>query len=194
VAAGGRAFAGRGTGPDGRRHGWRVRLDETRCPNGPPVDLVAHQRAATLFEQPNGIAVDSQNRVYVAGFHSRNVVRLDGSFSTFPAPDAEEVLALDDGGPEDRPLVLGVGPDDALYVSAFERRQLIRIAADGTRSTVFDGSGYPYLGHPAEEVGFLGVPTTPFGVAFGPDGAIYLNALARVLRIDLDAACTSCST
>jgi probable HAF family extracellular repeat protein len=185
VSGDGHTFAGVGRDPDGAQRTWQVRLDEAPCPFAPPVDLLAHQRATRMLELPNGIAMDSQKRVYVAGFDSRNVIRLDASFSSFPPPDAEEVLDLDDGGePAERPLVLGVGPDDSFYVSAFERRRLIRIAPDGTHSTVFDGSGYPLVGEPMEDPYWPGLPTATYTLAFGPDGTLYLGALARVLRID----------
>ncbi|MGH3637835.1 MAG: Ig-like domain-containing protein, partial [Mycobacterium sp.] len=85
------------------------------------------------------------------------------------------------------PNGVAVAPDGTVYVadSNVSRRQILRLNADGTVYRVAGGGTLTGEGVDPRSARLLG----PYGLAFGPDGALYVTEAegARVRRIDLAA-------
>jgi uncharacterized protein (TIGR03437 family) len=130
------------------------------------------------LNDPRGIAIDAEGDVYIgefSGFRIRKVT-LDGKISTFAGTGTSGNTG--DGGPANRATVGSVvqmvcDAQGNLYFSQQGRPQVRRIATDGTINTVAGSGLAGFLGDlgPASLAELSG----PWGLAIGPDGAIYIT-------------------
>ena len=173
----GKTIVGNGGDPNGLR-GWRARLREEPCLPELRIDSVLVEPD---LDPPLGrieaIASDAPERVYVSagnGYFVRVDVDEDGSAGPpVPLPD------LFDGS---NPMFVGPGTD-GVYAGGGGHPHLVRVAADGTASTVFDGATWPPLAPPSDQM-----PTFPLDVAIAPDGTLFVAAYARLVRIEPDGS------
>ncbi len=143
------------------------------------------------LNQPYGITLDKRGTLYVAdNFNNEIKVYQDGKWTLFAGgeqgigKDGLPVVGYVDGKADEarfnRPRGIAFGPDGALYV-ADTGNQVIRVIKEGMVST-FTGSGD--VGH-SDSFASLASFNTPSGIAFGPDGNLYvadtLNNLIRVV-------------
>jgi gluconolactonase len=133
----------------------------------------ANRSVVATTGRPNGLAVDSDELVWVAESKARSVIRLT------LGGEAETLCTESDGRPFDWPNDLCLGPDGALYVTdsgvlitdfidegriveGWERLPLdgrvVRVDRRSGRATTLD-DGYRFTN----------------GIAFGPDGLLYAN-------------------
>ena len=159
------------------------------------------------IQVPSGLEMAPDGTVYFADSYSHRVRKIapDGTISTIAGSGAfnKPVCGSSgsyvfgsfsgDGGPAtsatmDSPQDVTVGPDGLLYIADSGNGRVRRINADGTMTTVA-GGGNGGDGGPATEASLL----TVRGVAFGPDGSMYLTEEAggscscgRVRKVDTD--------
>jgi sugar lactone lactonase YvrE len=140
---------------------------------------------AATFEKPGGLAFDAAGDLYVAD--SGRIRKIDGRTGTIsPVAGTGTVGSSGNGGPATDADIsatqVSVGPDGRLYFD--DANNFRTIDPDGTIRT-FAGTGvagYSGDGGPAIEATFGEVN----GVAFGPDGVVYLGDAGghRIRRVD----------
>ena len=117
--------------------------DEPPKPTVPTVSTLAFG-----FTNPTGVAVDSQNAVYVADTGSNSILKVlpDGTVTKFAGSgkagraDGNGASASFDG-----PVALALAPDGNLYVAESQNRLIRKISPKG-QVTTFAGSKVPYAG------------------------------------------------
>ncbi len=156
--------------------------DGTLCTSGPCGD--GGPAVAAKFRFPTGMARAQDGTIYIVDQNAYKVRKIgtDGIISTFAGTGTQCSTPCNsgvngDGGPATSaafaaPYGVAVGPDGSVYVSDPGASSVRRISATGTITTIA-GQG---------QLGFFGgdniVATaakigTPYGLAVGPDGAIY---------------------
>jgi DNA-binding beta-propeller fold protein YncE len=121
------------------------------------------------FNEPRGLAVDSQGNIYVVDSKNHRVQKL--------APDGRSLLTFGGAGEAPGkfkdPCGVAVGPDDSVYVADTWNHRIQK----------FDGNG-GFLSEFRPESGFWG----PRGVAVGADGRIYVTDTGNKRVVLFDAA------
>jgi hypothetical protein len=169
VSPDGKTIVGQGVDASNAVRGWRARLREEPCPTQlTAVDLFASYEMDPEFDDARTLAIDTQGRAFLGFARTANVARVD---SASPGSPPAELLAF----PGDSPSVLGVGPDDSVYVGVGTRKQLLRIRSGGAVEVVLDTTSWPPLDIPGD----LDVETLSADVAIAADGTLFVAAEGR---------------
>ena len=140
--------------------------------------------AARLFD-PNDVALSPDGSLLIADFDNNRIRRvgLDGIITTVAGNGVRGIGG--DGGLAteaqlNNPDSIAVGPDGSLFISEVNRVR--RVGLDGIISTVVGDGNFQSQGDggPAAAAQVAG----PHGIAFGPDGAIFIAEYAGVRRIE----------
>ena len=135
------------------------------------------QSVARGLSSPYGVAIDSQNRVYVADsvLHAVRRINADGTMTTIAGTGTSGNTG--DGGPAtsarlNTPVRLAFDAAGNLFIADSGNNKIRRVTPAGIISTVV-GTGT------AGNTGDGGQATsarlrTPYDVAFGPDGSMYI--------------------
>ena len=135
------------------------------------------QSVARGLSSPYGVAIDSQNRIYVADsvLHAVRRINADGTMTTIAGTGTSGNTG--DGGPAtsarlNTPVRLAFDAAGNLFIADSGNNKIRRVTPAGIISTVV-GSGT------AGNTGDGGQATsarlrTPYDVAFGPDGSMYI--------------------
>jgi RHS repeat-associated protein len=140
---------------------------------------------------PYGIAVAPDDTIYFVERGNQRVRRLDpdGIVTTVAGTGAQGFSG--DGGPATEaklndPWGLALAPDGSLYIADTFNNRVRKVSTDGIITTV---AGRGWTSGPIGDGG----PATqalihPFGIAVGPDGALYIadNDLSRIRRVGPD--------
>ena len=134
---------------------------------------------------PNGLAIDGDGCIWVAGGPGQSLIRL--------TPSGQTLLRIDSDGEREFlfPNDLAFGPDGLLYLTdsgtRLETMASKDRASDGFAHLDYDGAVYridPRNGRVISKI-VSGVKFTN-GIAFGPDGALYYNETLTgvIYRVD----------
>ncbi len=137
------------------------------------AELIDGQGTEASFNNPYGLAVDSQDNIYVVenGNHTIRKVSPDGVVTIFAGSGTKEsrngtgVLAS-----FDTPVGIAVDQDDNLYVTENEAHTIKKIDPNGVVST-FAGAGYTGL---TNGYGTYATFRNPWGVAVDNAGNIFV--------------------
>jgi sugar lactone lactonase YvrE len=138
-----------------------------------PVDLAK-------FRGPAGLAFDPNGNLYVAETVGRRIRKIDMTrpsapiVSTLAGSFAARADWLEGKGATahfDAPIGVAYGPDDKLYVADSNNHRIRTVAADGVTTTYAgtDASGT------ADGTLTSAIFDKPTGLAFGPDGTLYVS-------------------
>jgi len=150
--------------------------------------------STALFDSPAGVATDGLGVIYVTEAHNHaiRVIALDGTVSTLAGcgPDGQARGSFADGTGIDAcfnaPTGVAVGPDGTVYVTDTGNRRIRAVTKAGVVTT-FAGTGdTPALDGPRASAQFDG----PRGLAFGPDGALYVADYHALRKIQSDKVTT----
>jgi streptogramin lyase len=147
------------------------------------------------LDTPEHVVVGPDGSLYIGDLGNNRIRRVgpDGVITTVVGTGRSGYGG--DGGPATQaqlggaPVYLAVGPDGSLYLDDSGNYAIRRVAADGIITTVvgngkFGGGGD---GGPAQQAQ-LAYPT---GIAFGPDGSLYIIDGSRVRRVGPDGIITT---
>lgn len=122
------------------------------------------------FTEVNGIAVDARGQVYMTDSRNHRVRRLgtDGRVTTFAGNGNPAVL--------NDPVALAFAPDGSLFVGEGDGNRVRRVAADGSGSRIFAGTGIRAAtgdGGPAASAAIESV----FDLAVDRGGTLYISTV-----------------
>ena len=179
------------------------RIISTVAGNGSGGFSISDGGPATATQlNPNNVAVGADGSLYIAdgGTHRIRRVGPDGIITTVAGNGVKDIYGQSgfsgDGGPAtaaqlNSPYGVAVGPDGSLYIADGQNHRIRRVGPDGIITTVA-GSGMPSFsgdGGPATAARLY----TPFGVAVGPDGSLYIADTNnnRIRRVGPDGIITT---
>jgi len=127
-------------------------------------------------DRPYDVVVGPDGALYV-GLYARNeVVRIN------PVSGQVEPFVARDSGGLDKPEQMAFGPDGNLYVASYRSDEVLRF--DGTTGDFID----VFIDEDgnSDDAAFEDVLQLPTGLAFGPDGLLYVANSSRssILRFD----------
>jgi RHS repeat-associated protein len=139
------------------------------------------------LRNPTGLALSPDGSLYIVDSGNYRVRRVgpDGIIHTVAGNGSQDFSG--DGGPATKaalwfPSGLTLGPDGSLYIS--ENQRVRRVGPDGIISTVAGSASNGFAGDdgPATQAQL----SYPGGVAFGPDGSLYIADTSnnRIRRVD----------
>lgn len=141
------------------------------------------------LDRPSRVTVAPDGSLYIADTWNDVIRRVgpDGIITTVVGTG--EPGYSGDGGPAIEaqlfyPYGVAIGPDGNLYVTDERNARIRRVGADGTITTV---AGTGQTGYAGE--GGLAIETPldgPAGIAFGPDGSLFVSTSSRVMRVTPD--------
>jgi RHS repeat-associated protein len=156
---------------------------------GPGFGGDGGQATAAHVNNPTGLAVAPDGSLYFADSANRRVRRIDpsGLISTIAGNGQNGIGG--DGGPAttaqlDWPATVTVGLG-SIYIGDSNEHLVRRVSSDGIITT-FAGRGFDNLTGPIGDAGpaTSALVTNPNGLAFAPDGSVYVASLqARVFRV-----------
>ncbi len=144
-------------------------------PSGVPATLTT---GTNLLNHPFGIALGPDGQLYVANVGNSAIIKVD------PTSGAQSTLTS--GGSLSGPRGLTFGSDGQLYVGNDGGHDIVKVnPATGAQSVYTDDVTLLVSGD--------GFYAGPWGVAFGPDGTLYVadNANGRVVKVASDGASAS---
>ncbi|WP_067560891.1 RHS repeat-associated core domain-containing protein [Halofilum ochraceum] len=125
---------------------------------------------------PQGLAIDSAGRLYIAGAGSDRVRRIDTDGTITTVAGTGTAGSSGDGGPAksarlNNPVDVEIGPNDNLYIADLNNKRIRRVDQDGIIQTIARVE-------------------RSFGVAVGPDQGVYYSDLdtSRVYRVAPDGS------
>jgi RHS repeat-associated protein len=140
------------------------------------------------FKNPYGLAVGPDGSVYIAdsGNHRIRRVGPDGNITTV-AGNGTAGFAGDNGPATsaelNEPFGVAVGPDGSLFIVDQSNNRIRQVRPDGKIVTIAGNGSSTFGGDggPATSAGML-----PWGVAVGPDGAVYIadRSNSRIRMVD----------
>lgn len=145
---------------------------------------------------PQGLAVDSAGRVYIADTLSHRVRRVDLDGTIRTVAGTGQAGYEGDGKPAisarlDLPTGLAIGFGDALLIADTGNNVVRQVGADGNIRTVVGGgeAGYRGDGGPASSALLHG----PGGLAFDDEGNLYIadTLNERIRRVDVNGQITT---
>jgi len=149
-----------------------------------------------LLNSPQGLAVDSLGRVYIADTLNNRVRRvgLDGTIATV-AGTGEAGYTGDDqlgtGAKLDLPTGLAIGFGDSVFIADTGNNVIRQLGTDGVISTVAGNGAAEYSGEggPARSAGLHG----PGGLAFDNEGNLYIadTLNQRIRRMNVNEKLTT---
>ncbi|MGH9785484.1 MAG: BACON domain-containing protein, partial [Terriglobia bacterium] len=133
--------------------------------------------ASARLNEPRGVAVDSNNNVYIADRMNHRIRRIspDGIISTVAGSSSSGFSG--DGGPANaatllNPEGLGIDAGGTLYIGDSQNYRIRRVNAAGTIETVAGSGQYGFAGD--GDAAVRGEFSFPTGVATDFSGAIYI--------------------
>lgn len=140
------------------------------------------------FRYPYGLAVGPDGSLYIADSQNHRIRRVgtDGIITTV-AGNGTPGFAGDNGAATsaelNNPVGVAVGPDGSLFIVDQNNNRIRQVRPDGKIVTVAGNGSSTFGGDggPATSAGML-----PWGVAVGPDGAVYIadRSNSRVRMVD----------
>ena len=151
------------------------------------------------FSSVSRVAVGADGSLYITDTDRSRRVGTDGIMSTVAGTGQACTTQLcGDGGPATQaqlrsPAGMTVGPDGSLYIADLGNKRIRRVGLNGVMTTVV-GTGVPY-GNSTLPCGDGGSASQaqllfPEGLAFGPDGSIYI-ADGRLRQVGPDGIITT---
>ena len=147
--------------------------------NGQPGDFGDGGPALSAqFRRPFAIAFGPDGLLYIADTNNHRIrkVLANGDITTV-AGDGEQG-DFGDGGPALSakmrfPYSIAFGPDGSLYIADHDNRRIRKVSTSGVISTVVGTGSSEFYGDggPAIQAQI----SNPFGIAFGPDGLLYIS-------------------
>jgi RHS repeat-associated protein len=147
------------------------------------------------FRYPYGLAVGPDGSLYIADSQNHRVRRVgtDGIITTV-AGNGTAAFAGDNGPATaaelNNPVGVAVGPDGSLFIVDQNNNRIRQVRPDGKIVTVAGNGSSTFGGDggPATSAGLL-----PWGVAVGPDGAVYIadRSNSRIRMVDQNGIITS---
>jgi hypothetical protein len=126
---------------------------------------------------PRGVVYDTVGNLYIADARNHQVDRISaaGVLTVFAGTGAQGFAG--DGSPAitaelNSPTALALGADGGLLIADTGNHRVRRVAVDGTIRTIA-GTGVPGRGGEGELASAARL-RSPSGVAFGPDGSLYI--------------------
>lgn len=147
----------------------------------------------TGLNQPQDVAVASDGTLYIAAAGNHTVYRWNGSLVAVAGTGSagNGVEGLGTTVALNQPYAVEIGPDGALYIADTTNGKIRRLDGSGYLKTVAGtgafgsgGDGFPATAPGAQL-------SSPRGIAFGPDGALYISQYstasnARIRRVGSD--------
>jgi serine/threonine-protein kinase len=136
---------------------------------------------------PTGIAVAPDGTLYIADTDNHRIRRVADGIMTTVAGTGEDAFTSDDVIATDTalhgPQAVAVHPDGTLYIADTGNNRIRRVRTDGTITTVAGTGEESDHGDDGPAIG-AGL-TAPEGIAFAPDGTLYVADTGndRVRRI-----------
>src|SRR5262249_22618194 len=147
--------------------------------DGGPATLAA-------LNDPRGMAVGQDGSLYVADTSAHRVrqVTPDGLIRTIAGNGTAGFSG--DGGPATQaelrsPPALAVGPDDTVYIADVDNQRVRFLRPGGTINTLAGGGATVDADNGPARQAVLS--ELHFGLAIGPDGAIYVSQAANDSRV-----------
>jgi RHS repeat-associated protein len=151
---------------------------------------------SAVLNSPFGVAVGPNGSIYIADLNNNRIRRIgpDGIITTVAGNGNRGYGG--DGGPAtsamlNAPFSVRVGPDGSVYIADTYNNRIRRVGPDGIITTVAGNGnqGYGGDGGPAANA----VLNSPYGVAVGPDGNIYISDSSnnRIRRVGPDGIITT---
>ena len=136
----------------------------------------------TAFSLPRGIAVDSENNIYIANSSDNNIVRIDasGNRAIFAGPDPETYGYGESGSTDatdptlarfSHPTGIAIDAEDNLYITDHNNHTIRKITPDGVVTTLAGSAG---LSGDLDGTGSSSRFDNPRGITIGDDGVLYI--------------------
>jgi uncharacterized protein (TIGR03437 family) len=144
--------------------------------------------SAAEINDPEGLAVDGKNSLYIADWGAEVVRKIDAAGTITKVAGTGQLLASGDGGPA---LSAGIDPTDIaldalgnLYISDTRNNRIRKIGLDGKISTVV-GNGLPGKGGDGGPAASASL-NLPSSVALDAHGNLFIcdEGNARIRRVD----------
>ena len=147
--------------------------------DGPPSLAKIAQPTGSAPDPGGGLALDSQQRLYIADTKNHRIRRVDFAADRIITVVGNGVAGFggDDGDPLlaslNRPLDIEFGPDGRLYIADSENHRVRAVDFDANLITTVAGTGvrgFSGDGHPATDAKLA----LPYGLGFNAEGHLFI--------------------